>query len=235
MKILLSLLILLAIVAGVRYITNKPGPVDQALVAEIQNKINEMESTGTIVTGTVDQGSTTGTVVADTTTTAPVAGDTYTIAPASTLWWIGRKVGGEHSGTIAISQWVAIVADNKLVGGTITIDMNTIADSDLPAWEMNDKLVWHLKDGFFAVATNPEAKFVVTAVTATASGTDITGDLTLKGVTKTINFPATVVVDATSVKINATTYIDKEVFGITEWAGMVDKLFGLVFDLTFNK
>ena len=234
MKIALSLIILLAIIAGVRYITNKPGPVDEALVAEIQNKINEMESTGLVVTGTIDEGSTTGIIVTDTTTT-PVAGDTYTIAPASTLWWIGRKVGGEHSGTIAISQWAAIVVDGKLIGGNITIDMNTITNSDLPAWEMNDKLVWHLKDGFFAVASNPEAKFVITAVTATASGADITGDLTLKGVTKTINFPATIAVTPTTVTVNATTYIDKEVFGITEWAGMVDKLFGLVFDLTFNK
>ena len=69
---------------------------------------------------------------------------------------------------------------------------------------------------FFAVSTNPEAKFVITAVSPSASGVDITGDLTLKGVTKSINFPATVTIDPNTVKIQATTYIDKDQFGITE-------------------
>lgn len=72
-------------------------------------------------------------------------------------------------------------------------------------------------------------------MTPTVSGTDIVGDLTLKGVTKSITFPAAITVDPTTLKIQATTYIDKEVFGITEGAGMVDKLFGLVFNLTFTK
>jgi hypothetical protein len=232
MKFLFSLVILLAIVVGVRYFA-KPQPVDQALVAQIQDKIDQMEGTG----ATTTSGSTTSdiTTTSGSATTGSISGDVYTVVSPSVLGWIGRKVGGEHTGSIVVKSGQAIVANNALVGGAIVIDMNSITVSDLPAGDMNDKLVWHLKDGFFAVATNPEAKFVITAVSPSASGVDITGDLTLKGVTKSINFPATVTIDPNTVKIQATTYIDKDQFGITEWAGVVDKLFGLVFDLTFNK
>ena len=224
MKIFVSLLIFLAIVAGIRYVTNKPGPVDQELIAGIQDKIDTMQ-TGSNDDVLVNTG---------TDTDKSVEGDVYVISSGSSLGWIGRKVWGEHTGTIAITNASAIVSGNSLVGWEMVINMNDLVVSDL-SWDMNTKLVWHLKDGFFDVANNPEARFVISKVTTTTSGANITGDLTLKGVTKSINFPATVTIDPAMVKISATTYIDKEEFGITEWAGMVDKLFGLVFDLTFNK
>lgn len=234
MKLIVALLILLALIGGIRYVNNKPNPVDQNLIAQIQDKVNEMEdentSTGMIASNT--GGTTTWSAPQN---QIPISGDTYIVTSGSTLGWIGRKVWGEHTGMIVVKNATAIVADNKLIWGEILIDMNGLTVSDLPAWDMNEKLVWHLKSGFFDVANYPEAKFVITAVNPTATGNDIVWDLTLKGITKSISFPATITTDASTLKVWATTYIDKEMFGITEWAGMVDKLFGLVFDLTFTK
>lgn len=148
MKIILSLLILLALIGSVRYVTNKPGPVDQELIAKIGDKMDETLSgavaTGTVVdttANTVASGTTTSGDTTTTTTPTPTAGDTYIISAGSTLGWIGRKVGGEHTGAIAIKSATATVADGKLVGGEVVIDMNTITVIDLPAGEMNDKLV----------------------------------------------------------------------------------------------
>ena len=58
----------------------------------------------------------------------------------------------------------------------------------------SEKLTGHLKtEDFFSVEKNPTSKFEITKVTA--AGTDrinVTGNLTIKGITEAITFPATV-------------------------------------------
>lgn len=116
--------------------------------------------------------------------------------------WEGYETfsGDNHYGTIQVSEGQFTVEGDQLVGGTFTIDMSTIHSEDLAG---NDdaygKLVGHLKSpDFFAVDSFPTAKFEITGVeVAPESDTTgathmVSGNLTLRGITKNITIPAMV-------------------------------------------
>jgi polyisoprenoid-binding protein YceI len=146
-------------------------------------------------------------------------------ADSSTLNWKGSKPGGEHRGTVIISEGSLKTENGKVVSGSFTISLNTIKDLDLTDEGMNGKLVGHLKSpDFFDVAQFPTAKFELVSVggqiaaDTTASGVviaihQVTGNLTMKGITKSISFPAVLTVQESSVSVVA------EPFGIdrTQW------------------
>jgi polyisoprenoid-binding protein YceI len=123
----------------------------------------------------------------------PVKPVAYTVDPAkSTITWIGKKVTGSHNGTIALQSGTLNVDGKKVTGGTFTIDMNSIKDADGSA-----KLEGHLKaDDFFGTTKFPTSTFVITKVAGSGAALTVTGNLTIKGITKPVTFPATVAVNA---------------------------------------
>jgi len=115
----------------------------------------------------------------------------------STINWVGTKTGGQHEGTIGIKSGSLNVKGEEIVGGEFTIDMNSIAVTDLAEDQGKAKLEGHLKDGdFFEVEKFPEAKFVISKVTAEAGENGAThkieGNLTMKGIEKGVTLPAMV-------------------------------------------
>ncbi|NTD96845.1 YceI family protein [Agrobacterium tumefaciens] len=124
---------------------------------------------------------------------SPVKPVAYTVDPAkSTITWVGKKVTGSHNGTIALQSGTLNVDGKKVIGGTFTIDMNSIKDADGSA-----KLEGHLKaDDFFGTAKFPTSTFVITKVAGSGASLTVTGNLTIKGITKPVSFPATVAVNA---------------------------------------
>jgi polyisoprenoid-binding protein YceI len=128
---------------------------------------------------------------------APV--DTYKInAAQSKVGWVGKKVTGQHNGTIAVKEGGLEVKGGKITGGTFTIDMNSIVCEDLTDAGTNAKFIGHLKsDDFFSVANNPTGTFTIKKATSTGkSGAvekyKIEGDLTLKGISKPVTLDADV-------------------------------------------
>ena len=86
---------------------------------------------------------------------------------------------------------------------------------------MNDKLVGHLKsDDFFGVETHPTATFVLKSAEK-KSGNEYTvkGDLTIKGITKSIEFPATVKVSGNTLEASAEVVIDRSKFDVKYGSG----------------
>lgn len=112
---------------------------------------------------------------------------------ASTIKWTGAKVGGSHNGTITLSDGNLEMKDGMLTGGSFEIDMTTINCEDLQG-EYKGKLEGHLKsDDFFGVEKFPKANFSITKAVPQGPGKyKIEGDLTIKGITKSIKFPAIV-------------------------------------------
>lgn len=112
----------------------------------------------------------------------------------SSVRWHGKKVTGEHYGQIDITSGNIVVSEEgKLTGGTFVIDLNSIDVQDMEAGEYRDKLTGHLKsDDFFDVANHPTASFEITEVKegATANDLVISGNLTIRGITKNITFDA---------------------------------------------
>ncbi|MCU0355469.1 MAG: YceI family protein [Cytophagales bacterium] len=117
----------------------------------------------------------------------------------STLTWNGKKVTGEHTGTIKLSNGSLQVNGAKLVGGSFDIDMNSIVCTDITDAEYNTKFIGHMKsEDFFNTAKFPTATFKITKVKAKGGQNyDVTGDLTVKGITKPVTFPVVLKTDGT--------------------------------------
>ena len=157
---------------------------------------------------------------------------------ASQIKWVGFKTVSkdQHNGTINLSEGSVSLEDGNLVGGSFTIDMNSIICEDLTDEEYNAKLVGHLKnDDFFNTEEFPTARFAITGVRAEANeekGTShvISGNLTMRGIEKNISFPASVYVTDEGVTIEAPEFaIDRKnwnvMFGSTGIVGLAkDKL-----------
>ncbi len=113
---------------------------------------------------------------------------------ASVLTWKGTKPTGAHDGSVMIKDGDLVLEEGKVTGGEFVIDMNSIKVLDIPADNGgNAKLVGHLVSAdFFDVAKYPTSKFIITKVEDKGEKIHVTGNLTLKDVTKSITIPATV-------------------------------------------
>lgn len=119
---------------------------------------------------------------------------------ASRLEWTGRNLNGRHNGTISVSGGEVEVKNGGLAGGSVTLDMRSIADLDLKDEGYNRMLVSHLKsDDFFDVDTYPSAIYAISGselLPETSSSSliyRVTGTLELKGVRKDLPLMAEVV------------------------------------------
>jgi polyisoprenoid-binding protein YceI len=138
-------------------------------------------------------------------------------AKASTFKWNAKKVTGEHSGTINIASGNIMVDKGTVTGGIVIVDMTSIDVTDLQG-EYKGKLEGHLKsEDFFSTEKNTQSILSIKKVEAikgakTAENFTVTADLTIKGITNQIQFPAIIVVNGSSVIANADFMIDR-----TKW------------------
>lgn len=152
--------------------------------------------------------------------TATAAGETVALDSGSTVSWRGFKtyVQSEHLGTVNVQEGAFEVAEGKLVGGTITIDMNSITCTDIENEGKRGNLEGHLKSqDFFFVDSFPTAVFEIVEVldpSEASKYSTVTGNLNLRGTTNSITFPADVVVGEKGVKFMAPTFsIDRTLWG----------------------
>ena len=130
---------------------------------------------------------------------------------ASSVAWLAKKVTGEHNGTVGISAGALNIDGNKLIGGNFTIDLKTIKALDITDPGYNQKFIGHITSGdFFEIEKFPTASFVITKV----AGNQVTGNLTVKGITKSITFPAEIAVKGGKVTAKANITIDRTDFNI---------------------
>lgn len=143
---------------------------------------------------------------------APKA-DTYTIdLSKSSITWEGKKFAGGHTGSVNLTSGTLGFNGNKLAEGGFVVNMTTIKDVD-----KNANLETHLKsEDFFGIQKFPSANFVIKKVTTDGNNANITGDLTIKGVTNPITFPATITwnADKTVSAVADKIVIDRTKYGI---------------------
>ncbi|SNR74231.1 YceI family protein [Lutibacter flavus] len=111
---------------------------------------------------------------------------------SSTITWKGYKPTGSHNGTIMLQTGTLEMDGENLVGGSFTVEMSSIKDADGSA-----KLEGHLKSAdFFDVVTFTTSTFKITDVAENGEEEEglviVTGDMTIKGITKEISFSAEV-------------------------------------------
>jgi polyisoprenoid-binding protein YceI len=132
---------------------------------------------------------------------------------ASLITWKGSmQIGSNsHTGFVSISRGELMIEDGELIGGTVEVDMNTIEDEK---HGRKNGLVDHLKDpDFFDVRKFPVATIAITKVASiNVEDKEITGDLTIKGITNAVTFPAKIEVKEGIVKASGKLVIDR-----TQW------------------
>jgi polyisoprenoid-binding protein YceI len=166
---------------------------------------------------------------------------------ASKVEWIGTKVTGYHVGVVPVKSGELMVKDGNVTGGNFVMDMSNMNVTGPKGSnpEANNKLLGHLKSGdFFDVSAHPQATFVITEVKPfSGSVTDsadprqediskykvsnpthtVSGNLTIKGVTKGIAFPARITVSGNTADAIAKFNIDRSQWNIT-YPGKPDDL-----------
>ncbi len=155
----------------------------------------------------------------------------------ATIIWIGSKsTGSTHTGSLSGKSGKVAYHDGNIVSGSIEIDMNSLKSSDL-AGKDKAKLESHLKSSeFFDVAKYPTAKFEIIKISPLDANTErtasmksivnltniMTGNLTIKGVTRAITVPVNINIKAASVQITSSMFtIDRSLWGVNYDIGTI--------------
>jgi len=138
---------------------------------------------------------------------------------ASIIDWKGRKPGTTHTGTLSVAKGTLSLNDGLIESGEFVFDMKTIVVTDLEG-KQKDNLEAHLKGtvegkegDFFNINKYPTGRFVVTGVQEKEGKTHLSGNLTLKEITKNITLPVTVQTEGDKVIITS----DEFAIDRTEW------------------
>jgi polyisoprenoid-binding protein YceI len=129
----------------------------------------------------------------------------------SVVTWKGSSVEGAHTGYVYISKGELMIENGQLMGGTVEVDMSTIEGDD---HRSDNNLIKHLKDAdFFDVKKFPFSTIAITGAAAVnEENKNITGNLTIKGITHPVTFPAKMEIKDGVVKADGKLVIDR-----TEW------------------
>jgi polyisoprenoid-binding protein YceI len=163
------------------------------------------------------------------------SGDSYSIdTSSSNINWVGSKITGSHNGTVNLKSGSITAEGEKITGGKVEIDMPTITNTDLSG-EYKTKLETHLKDtDFFEVGKFPAGTFEIASISKTETGSEVRGNLTLKGITKGIQFPISIVFENGKPKsATGTASINRQQWGIV-YKGMPDDLISDTIQLKFS-
>jgi polyisoprenoid-binding protein YceI len=118
---------------------------------------------------------------------------TYSVdSSASKIVYVGKKVTGEHTGTITLKSGSLTFKGETITAGEFVADMNSLTSTDITDKEYNAKYVSHMKSpDFFNTEKHPESKLVIKSSKKTDKGLEVTGSLTMLGETKPVNFVVT--------------------------------------------
>jgi len=121
---------------------------------------------------------------------------------SSTINWKGYKPTGSHHGTLNLASGELKMENGKITGGSFIANMSTIKDAGGSA-----KLERHLKsEDFFDVAAFSTCKFEITGSEIIDGKTMLTGNMTIKGITKQLTFPVIVTEKADTVILTSETF-----------------------------
>ncbi|RUT73640.1 YceI family protein [Ancylomarina longa] len=135
--------------------------------------------------------------------------------------WHGKKVTGEHLGTINVSKGNLVLQDDQIKAADFIVDMKSIANTDLKDPGYKAKLEGHLKsDDFFGVEKYPESEFILTESKKLADGSyDVKGNITIKGISNPIEFKVMLEKQNEVVHVSGKVVIDRSKFNVRYGSG----------------
>jgi len=141
----------------------------------------------------------------------------------SKVEFTGSKVTGKHDGGFRTFKGMIDLVGDKAETSKVLVDIDMAS-----VFSDADGLTKHLQTGdFFEVEKFPRSSFVSTKIepdaTKGAGNFTVTGDLEMRGVTKSVKFPATITITPADVAVKAEFSINRKDFGIV-YAGKADDL-----------
>jgi rhodanese-related sulfurtransferase len=125
-------------------------------------------------------------------------GDYQLDTGASVVGWSGRNQNNKHFGTLLLKSGHLLVQGRSLTG-ELVVDMDAMKNINLAGDDLQPVLIAHLKsDDFFFTGLFPTATFVIDqgeiadVPYVTCANTTLKGSLNLRGITKDLDFPATI-------------------------------------------
>lgn len=166
-------------------------------------------------------------------------GQSKKVVSSDVHWWgykIVKSEAGAHDGTVKVKSGNLVMKGNQLVGGNFVLDMNTINATDLSG-EGQTKLNGHLKNGdFFEVEKFPTATFKITGVKKNDDKeytSLVTGNLTVKGKTNAISFPAKITNAGGVITLESNKFsFDRQKFDVAYQSSMKDAVIKDEIDMT---
>jgi polyisoprenoid-binding protein YceI len=157
---------------------------------------------------------------------APPTAEQIAITPAgSSIRFLGAKVTAQHPGRFTDFSGTISLVEGAPEKSHVEVQIQM---ASLSTDERIAKLDAHLRSAdFFDVEQHPTARFVSTEIrpeSGAAGATHaVTGNLTLRGVTRSVTFPAAITVGPGAVTVKAEFGINRQDFGIA-YRGMTDDL-----------
>lgn len=153
----------------------------------------------------------------DTDTLTTVQATAYTVdITASSVAWTGSEgfafnLDHAHNGSLAITKGNLLASDTALFG-SFEIDIKSLKVLDIKKESSNKKLTTHLLSAdFFDADQFSTATFeIVSAEPIHADSSKVTGNLTLKGLTKSVVIPAKIIRSDSSLIASAKFYINRK-------------------------
>jgi len=152
----------------------------------------------------------------------------------SLIGFTGYKVTGNQQG-----GWSEFAGTVELPEGTIESGKINIVIQMASLFSGNSILTETLHDeSWFNIAGFPEATFTSSKIEKTDEGYKVTGDLTMRGITKNISFPAQIAIEGDQLKTQAKFALNRSEWGIKSegFAGdLVQDEVVVEFDVVANK
>lgn len=140
---------------------------------------------------------------------------------ASTIRWTGKKVLGEHYGTLQLKEGSFRLEDGSLKGGNFTIDMRSLVNQDLEGDSREELENWLRSEEMFYVARYPYVKFEITAAESQQGKQryQVEGRLTIKDVSHIISFPAEIQQKGEMISVQAELKFDRTRWNLNYGSG----------------
>lgn len=176
-----------------------------------------------------------------------VAAQSYKVdADASKMIWTGKQITGQHQGSVNVSSGKVAWGEEGLKKAEVVIDMASISNHDMER-EYAARLERHLKSSdFFNTAQFKTASFKTTGVekipgvNAGEPNYNVTGDLTIKGITKPVTFAVLAWKEKKGMRAAGTMVFDRTLYDVQFRSGkffdalgdkMIDDMVEITFDL----
>ena len=135
----------------------------------------------------------------------------YEVTDDSEFEFTAYKVIGSQTGSFLLYEGTVAITDGKIESAEIL----GLAETDSVLTKSNTLTKILKGDKFFKTDEYPETEFKSTKIEKTKDGYNVTGDWTIRDVTKSITFPAKISLEDGVFKLNAEFKVDRKDFKLT--------------------